>query len=284
MPVSNAPDFSDNAMLDLFRAEVETHTQTLNEGLLALEKEPNQLKRIEPLMRAAHSIKGAARIVGVEDGVRVAHVMEDCLVAAQNGQIALTSEAIDILLRGVDALTRIAGPDQSPPASADLDQLILEISFVRQGKPRSAKKPAPPPEPAGVAAPSSPAIAVVLDGPSRTVGVPAHLDGPAAELLRQTLLEQLDTGGRQFRLDLGAVRSIDGAGLALLSLFAQTLARSVSEGTNNPSLTLRASINGLQIRPAETARPELVNVGPDLATLFRATGLDSLYQLKQAGS
>ena len=37
-------------------------------------------------MRAAHSLKGAARIVGLDAAVRVAHAMEDCLVAAQKGR------------------------------------------------------------------------------------------------------------------------------------------------------------------------------------------------------
>ena len=32
-------------------------------------------------MRAAHSLKGAARIVGLDAAVRVAHAMEDCFVA-----------------------------------------------------------------------------------------------------------------------------------------------------------------------------------------------------------
>jgi two-component system sensor histidine kinase and response regulator WspE len=40
-------------------------------------------------MRAAHSLKGAARIVGMDAGVSVAHVMEDCLVAAQEGRLLL---------------------------------------------------------------------------------------------------------------------------------------------------------------------------------------------------
>ena len=96
----------DPALLDLFRAEIDTHLPALSEGLLALEKDPNQPKRLEALMRAAHSIKGAARIVGVEAAVQVAHAMEDCFVAAQKGAIALTSDAVDVLLGGVDALQR----------------------------------------------------------------------------------------------------------------------------------------------------------------------------------
>ena len=40
-------------------------------------------------MRAAHSIKGACRIVSIDLGVRLSHVMEDALVAAQRGKIRL---------------------------------------------------------------------------------------------------------------------------------------------------------------------------------------------------
>ena len=40
-------------------------------------------------MRAAHSLKGAARIVDIDAGVALAHAMEDFLVAAQEGRIAL---------------------------------------------------------------------------------------------------------------------------------------------------------------------------------------------------
>jgi two-component system sensor histidine kinase and response regulator WspE len=50
-------------------------------------------------MRAAHSLKGAARIVGVDAGVSVAHVMEDCLVSAQEGRLLLRPEHIDAAAR-----------------------------------------------------------------------------------------------------------------------------------------------------------------------------------------
>src|SRR5207253_1490637 len=70
--------------------------------------DPANPTRIEPLMRAAHSIKGASRIVGIELGVRLSHVMEDALVAAQHGKIRLTPADIDALLKGADLLTSMA--------------------------------------------------------------------------------------------------------------------------------------------------------------------------------
>ena len=78
-------DLSGFSMMELFRMEAESHTATLSAGLVALEGASAAPEVIEPLMRAAHSLKGAARIVGLDAAVRVAHAMEDCFVAAQKG-------------------------------------------------------------------------------------------------------------------------------------------------------------------------------------------------------
>ena len=48
-----------------------------------------QAAEIEPLMRAAHSIKGAARIVGVGDAAELAGALEDAFVAVQQGRLRL---------------------------------------------------------------------------------------------------------------------------------------------------------------------------------------------------
>src|SRR5207247_2037782 len=90
-------------------------TAILSEGLLALEGTDGSPAIIEPMMRAAHSLKGAARIVGVVAAVRVAHAMEDCFVAAQSGKIKILAPHVDILLRAVDLLARIAPPPPAPP-------------------------------------------------------------------------------------------------------------------------------------------------------------------------
>ena len=70
-------DLSGFSMMELFRMEAESHTATLSAGLVAIEGTSAAPEVIEPLMRAAHSLKGAARIVGLDAAVRVAHAMED---------------------------------------------------------------------------------------------------------------------------------------------------------------------------------------------------------------
>jgi two-component system, chemotaxis family, sensor histidine kinase and response regulator WspE len=98
----------EDSMMDLFRLEVEAQAEILSEGLLALESNASSGQALETLMRAAHSIKGAARIVSLDGAVNLAHVMEDCFVAAQNKTVVLSSDQVDVLLQGVDLLQGIA--------------------------------------------------------------------------------------------------------------------------------------------------------------------------------
>jgi len=98
----------DGSMMDLFRLEMESQVAILNDGLLALETNDHSGQALETLMRAAHSIKGAARIVALDAVVNLAHVLEDCFVSAQNKTIALTSDHVDVLLQGVDLLQGIS--------------------------------------------------------------------------------------------------------------------------------------------------------------------------------
>src|SRR5207248_2624025 len=138
----------DPALMELFRAELDTHLPVLAEGLLALEKDAGQPKRLEAMMRAAHSIKGAARIVGVGPAVQVAHALEDCLVAAQKGAVSLDRDAIDVLLRGVDRLGRV-GRGEADGAAPDepLEELVRAIAAVQQGRKPAPGVPAPAPAP-----------------------------------------------------------------------------------------------------------------------------------------
>lgn len=96
----------DMSMVELFRMEAEGQLRALVDGLLALEQ--GDTAQLEGMMRAAHSLKGAGRIVNINAAVAVAHVMEDCFVAAQRNEMILGGALIDQLLRGVDLLTRIA--------------------------------------------------------------------------------------------------------------------------------------------------------------------------------
>ncbi|MDQ0666034.1 hybrid sensor histidine kinase/response regulator [Pseudomonas sp. W2I6] len=141
----------DASLLELFSLEADAQTQVLSAGLLALERNPTQADQLEACMRAAHSLKGAARIVGVDAGVSVAHVMEDCLVSAQESRLYLLPEHIDALLQGTDLLMRIATPGNTV-GLADIESYVALMERLldpsQKVAPPAAPKPAPPPTPA----------------------------------------------------------------------------------------------------------------------------------------
>lgn len=123
-------DFSQLSMLDLFRAELDSQSQALTAGLLALERDPVAAVHLEACMRAAHSLKGAARIIDLTPAVHVAHEMEECFVAAQRGQVRLEHAHIDALLRGVDLLAAIA--TEPGPGEEEIQHRIASFAQALQ--------------------------------------------------------------------------------------------------------------------------------------------------------
>jgi len=97
----------DVTMLELFHAELQQQAGVLVEGMLRLEQGDTDPAIINSMMRAAHSLKGAARLLRVTSVEQIAHIMEDKFVAAQNGQFSIGPEHIDNLLSVVDAIKEI---------------------------------------------------------------------------------------------------------------------------------------------------------------------------------
>lgn len=98
----------DPIMFDLFCVEIETQCKILNQGLIEIERTPKDRKLFDSLMRAAHSIKGAARVLNLNPIVHLVHMMEDCFTLIQHQESEMPVEKIDQLLRSVDFLSRLS--------------------------------------------------------------------------------------------------------------------------------------------------------------------------------
>ena len=152
-------DLGGFSLHELFRGEAETHAAALSEGLVKLEGTSNPAI-VEPLMRAAHSIKGAARVIGLDIAVRLAHGLEDVLVAMQKGREAISSSRIDQLLRGADLLASLARVSEAEVAqwtatnSSAVDQLAAELMVPPPAAVQIAPAAAPT-APTGFQVPSS---------------------------------------------------------------------------------------------------------------------------------
>lgn len=100
-------DLSNLSMMDLFRMEAANLTDGMTTALIDLESHPGDSAYLQDLMRAAHSLKGAARIVGVDPLVALGHAMEDRLTSAQKRASAIARAHVDALLQGTDLFARI---------------------------------------------------------------------------------------------------------------------------------------------------------------------------------
>ena len=197
-----AEDLSGFSMLELFRLEADTQTAVLSTGILAIERLELSPLTIEAMMRAAHSLKGAARIVGVEPAVEVAHALEDCFVAAGRGDIQVRPEHADLLLACVDFLASVGHADDAlepdGPWPAKAMALVAELgrmhSFtddfaVDAGAPTVLAPPPPsahaPPNPTSLPpaheeSPSGSEAAVPPARPLHAEETPRFVDDPTA--------------------------------------------------------------------------------------------------------
>jgi len=174
-------DLSQFSMQELFRMEADAQTVILTDGLLAMERHGGDAGAVEAMMRAAHSIKGAAAIVGLDVVVQLAHGMEDAFVAAQNGKLKLTPNRVDVLLAGVDLILQVSRVDDNgvaPWLAANGNQIrqtmdsIASIAFLPE--PLESYSP-PPSRPAAAPAPAIPTpadVAALLAEPEEAAPVP----------------------------------------------------------------------------------------------------------------
>ena len=168
-------DLSSFSMLDLFRMEAQAQSRVLTDGLLRSERASNPAA-LEAMMRAAHSTKGAAAIVGMAPMVKLAHAMEDVFVAAQQGRLVLDAGGVDVLLGAVDLMRRLADLPEADladagPHAAQVDEVLATLAVLQSGADMAPERmppaapvpshaaPMPLAEPAAAAATAAPAPA-----------------------------------------------------------------------------------------------------------------------------
>ncbi len=148
-------------LFQIFREECEEHIQKLNDGLLALERDPGRV-RVDEILRAAHSLKGASRMMGFKTLETLAHYLETLLTQIHRGERQTTPAVVDVMYRNVDAVSeglaaliegkeppaidaiveelKVAGGEAAaaPPAEAE------QVSEVKETAARSARAPVAP--------------------------------------------------------------------------------------------------------------------------------------------
>src|SRR5688572_18377824 len=94
----------------IFEEELRDHCQVLSHAFLALEKEPDAVEQHQLLgevFRAAHSLKGAARAVGIGPIETLAHALEEIIAEIQRGELQFSPPLFDLLYAVVDAFSAL---------------------------------------------------------------------------------------------------------------------------------------------------------------------------------
>jgi len=111
-----------------FRIEAQELVEGLGQGLLELEKGPNE-DVVRRLLRHAHTLKGAARVVKRGDIGDLAHALEDILSPHRERAGSMPGDLVDAALRNLDRIQQLVGdltptptPARIPVADATVDR------------------------------------------------------------------------------------------------------------------------------------------------------------------
>jgi two-component system chemotaxis sensor kinase CheA len=133
-------------IISSFRAELAEHLQTLNNGLLAIEQGAiagdERVETLRSIFRAAHSLKGAARAVGITIVEQMSHSLESVLDALQKGTLQPSQEMFNAAYQTIDAIQLVQEAyekgETTPPFQAT--QAIFALEALLHKEPEPAEK------------------------------------------------------------------------------------------------------------------------------------------------
>ncbi len=174
--------------LKYFRVEARELLEQLQSGLLELERDGSRAALTQRLLRQAHTLKGAARVVKQLEIAELSHRLEDLLEPVREVERQLSGPEVNALLAVVDTLARQVGslaPAPQPGPSED-------AGVARPPAPPNAPGLPSAEEPLGVAGAPLEHVQALMDGVAEVGFQLASARQTLPELaLCQRLAEQL---------------------------------------------------------------------------------------------
>jgi len=94
-------------LIAIFKAETEDHLTKLDNGLVELEKQPDNFELVSDLNREVHTLKGAARVFGFCEIQDIAHRIEDIFEEVAGKRAVFSSFIAEKIFKGLDAIRTI---------------------------------------------------------------------------------------------------------------------------------------------------------------------------------
>ncbi len=133
--------FKKEQFIEIFKEEALGYIAKLNSGLLALEKNPKDRTLFHELMRAAHTLKGASRMMGFQAIHDVSHRLESFFSECEVGKKAFESHFLDSLFYALDELKKvIENIAQGKEEGLDVEALLSKMADIEERKTVLEKK------------------------------------------------------------------------------------------------------------------------------------------------
>jgi chemotaxis protein histidine kinase CheA len=123
----------DPELVATFRAEVEERLASLSDGLLALEGHASPRQLVGALFRDAHTVKGSARMLGLDPVVSIAHRCEDLLGALRDGRLTVRRDLVDLLLVATEAIGRALPGAAEPIPDSAFAEIVAALDAALTG-------------------------------------------------------------------------------------------------------------------------------------------------------
>ena len=119
----------DDNMKSVFREGAQEFLAEMEEALLFLSEDPNDIKQIDKLFRAMHSMKGSAAMVEFNDVSKFAHTLESECDIIRQGAAQVTQSVIEVALRAHDHFREMIDSyfGMDPVESSTTDNILTDF-------------------------------------------------------------------------------------------------------------------------------------------------------------
>ncbi len=97
-------DPSNEELLKDFYSEAEMQVNILEQNILSLENNPSNSEAVDEIFRAAHTLKGGAATVAMNELAEFTHIVEDVLDEIRSKNVEVDEDVIDCLLQSIDII------------------------------------------------------------------------------------------------------------------------------------------------------------------------------------
>ena len=132
------------SVIQTFVAEARERIGRMNKALLALETRPENREAFRTVLHEAHTLKGAAKMMGLGAIGALTHRLEDVLVAVEEQGRPLAGGLADLVFTALDTLSHLVEGYALRRPERDIQEILRRLEVEGTGEPALGREPVRP--------------------------------------------------------------------------------------------------------------------------------------------